>query len=35
MTLIGVVLDSSGFNSPTLAAAAADATTMLDWGFDE
>jgi serine-type D-Ala-D-Ala carboxypeptidase (penicillin-binding protein 5/6) len=32
-TLIGVVLDSSGVNSPTLAAAAADATAMLNWGF--
>ena len=33
VTLIGVVLDSSGVNSSTLAAAAADATDMLDWGF--
>jgi D-alanyl-D-alanine carboxypeptidase (penicillin-binding protein 5/6) len=32
-TLIGVVLDSSGVDSPTLAAAAADATAMLNWGF--
>jgi D-alanyl-D-alanine carboxypeptidase (penicillin-binding protein 5/6) len=32
-TLIGVVLDSSGINSPSLAAAASDATAMLDWGF--
>jgi D-alanyl-D-alanine carboxypeptidase (penicillin-binding protein 5/6) len=32
-TLIGVVLDSSGVNSPSLAAAASDATAMLDWGF--
>jgi serine-type D-Ala-D-Ala carboxypeptidase (penicillin-binding protein 5/6) len=32
-TLIGVVLDSSGADSPTLAAAAADATVMLNWGF--
>jgi D-alanyl-D-alanine carboxypeptidase (penicillin-binding protein 5/6) len=32
-TLIGVVLDSSGVNSPSLAAAAADAAAMLDWGF--
>jgi D-alanyl-D-alanine carboxypeptidase (penicillin-binding protein 5/6) len=32
-TLIGVVLDSSAVNSPTLAAAAADATAMLNWGF--
>ena len=32
-TLIGVVLDSSGVNSPTLAAADADATAMLNWGF--
>ena len=32
-TLIGVVLDSSGANSPSLAAAASDATAMLDWGF--
>jgi D-alanyl-D-alanine carboxypeptidase (penicillin-binding protein 5/6) len=32
-TLIGVVLDSSGFNSPSLAAGASDAVTMLDWGF--
>ena len=32
-TLIGVVLDSSGVNSPSLAAAASDATTMLNWGF--
>ena len=33
VTLIGVVLDSSGVYSSTLAAAAADATDMLDWGF--
>jgi len=32
-TLIGVVLDSSPVNSATLGAAAADATTMLNWGF--
>jgi serine-type D-Ala-D-Ala carboxypeptidase (penicillin-binding protein 5/6) len=32
-TLIGVVLDSSTFDSPTLSAAASDATAMLDWGF--
>jgi D-alanyl-D-alanine carboxypeptidase (penicillin-binding protein 5/6) len=32
-TLIGVVLDSSAVNSPTLTAAAADATAMLSWGF--
>ncbi len=32
-TLIGVVLDSSGVNSPTLAAAASDAVAMLNWGF--
>ncbi|MGH3292996.1 MAG: D-alanyl-D-alanine carboxypeptidase family protein [Trebonia sp.] len=32
-TLIGVVLDSSGVNSPTLAAAGSDATAMLNWGF--
>jgi D-alanyl-D-alanine carboxypeptidase (penicillin-binding protein 5/6) len=32
-TLIGVVLDSSGVDSPTLAAAALDATAMLNWGF--
>jgi D-alanyl-D-alanine carboxypeptidase (penicillin-binding protein 5/6) len=32
-TLIGVVLDSSAVNSPSLAAAAADAVAMLDWGF--
>jgi serine-type D-Ala-D-Ala carboxypeptidase (penicillin-binding protein 5/6) len=32
-TLIGVVLDSSGVNSPSLAAAASDAATMLNWGF--
>jgi D-alanyl-D-alanine carboxypeptidase (penicillin-binding protein 5/6) len=32
-TLIGVVLDSSPANSATLAAAAADARTMLNWGF--
>jgi D-alanyl-D-alanine carboxypeptidase (penicillin-binding protein 5/6) len=31
--LIGVVLDSSGVDSPTLAAAASDATAMLNWGF--
>jgi D-alanyl-D-alanine carboxypeptidase (penicillin-binding protein 5/6) len=33
ITLIGVVLDSSGVDSPTLAAAASDATAMLNWGF--
>ena len=32
-TLIGVVLDSSAVNSSALAAAAADATAMLNWGF--
>lgn len=32
-TLIGVVLDSSGANSPSLTAAASDATSMLNWGF--
>jgi len=32
-TLIGVVLDSSAVNSPTLTAAAGDATAMLNWGF--
>lgn len=32
-TLIGVVLDSSPANSATLAAAASDARTMLNWGF--
>jgi D-alanyl-D-alanine carboxypeptidase (penicillin-binding protein 5/6) len=32
-TLIGVVLDSSGANSPTLAAAASDAVKMLNWGL--
>ncbi len=32
-TLIGVVLDSSGYNSPTLAAAASDAVTLLNWGL--
>ena len=32
-TLIGVVLDSSAVNSPTLSAAYADATAMLNWGF--
>jgi len=32
-TLIGVVLDSSGADSPTLTAAASDATIMLNWGF--
>ena len=32
-TLIGVVLDSSGVNSSSLAAAASDAAVMLDWGF--
>jgi D-alanyl-D-alanine carboxypeptidase (penicillin-binding protein 5/6) len=32
-TLIGVVLDSSAVNSPTLSAAAADARIMLDWGL--
>jgi hypothetical protein len=31
--LIGVVLDSSGTNSASLAAAASDATAMLVWGF--
>jgi D-alanyl-D-alanine carboxypeptidase (penicillin-binding protein 5/6) len=31
--LIGVVLDSSTVNSATLTAAAADATTLLNWGF--
>jgi D-alanyl-D-alanine carboxypeptidase (penicillin-binding protein 5/6) len=31
--LIGVVLDSSTVDSVTLTAAAADATTMLNWGF--
>jgi D-alanyl-D-alanine carboxypeptidase (penicillin-binding protein 5/6) len=34
-TLIGVVLDSSGVNSSSLAAAASDATTMLNWGFSK
>jgi D-alanyl-D-alanine carboxypeptidase (penicillin-binding protein 5/6) len=33
--LIGVVLDSSGVNSPSLAAAASDAAAMLDWGFSQ
>jgi serine-type D-Ala-D-Ala carboxypeptidase (penicillin-binding protein 5/6) len=33
-TLIGVVLDSSGYDSPSLAAAASDAVAMLDWGFN-
>jgi D-alanyl-D-alanine carboxypeptidase (penicillin-binding protein 5/6) len=32
-TLIGVVLDSSAVNSSGLAAAASDATAMLNWGF--
>jgi serine-type D-Ala-D-Ala carboxypeptidase (penicillin-binding protein 5/6) len=32
-TVIGVVLDSSGTDSASLAAAASDATAMLDWGF--
>jgi D-alanyl-D-alanine carboxypeptidase (penicillin-binding protein 5/6) len=32
-TLIGMVLDSSGVNSPSLAAAASDAADLLDWGF--
>jgi D-alanyl-D-alanine carboxypeptidase (penicillin-binding protein 5/6) len=32
-TLIGVVLDSSPVNSSGLAAAASDATAMLNWGF--
>jgi D-alanyl-D-alanine carboxypeptidase (penicillin-binding protein 5/6) len=32
-TLIGVVLDSSPVDAPSLAAAASDATAMLDWGF--
>ena len=32
-TLIGVVLDSSPVNSPSLAAAASDAVAMLDWGL--
>jgi D-alanyl-D-alanine carboxypeptidase (penicillin-binding protein 5/6) len=32
-TLIGVVLDSSPADSASLAAAASDATAMLDWGF--
>ena len=32
-TLIGVVLDSSAVDSPSLTAAAADATAMLNWGF--
>jgi len=32
-TLIGVVLDSSSVDSPTLTAAASDAISMLDWGF--
>jgi hypothetical protein len=30
---LGVVLDSSGVNSSSLAAAASDAEAMLDWGF--
>ncbi len=34
-TLIGVVLDSSGVNSPSLAAAASDAAAVLDWGFSQ
>jgi D-alanyl-D-alanine carboxypeptidase (penicillin-binding protein 5/6) len=34
-TLIGVVLDSSSVNSASLPAAGADATAMLDWGFNE
>ncbi len=34
-TLIGVVLDSSGADSPSLAAAASDAVAMLDWGFSD
>jgi serine-type D-Ala-D-Ala carboxypeptidase (penicillin-binding protein 5/6) len=33
ITLIGVVLDSSSVNSPTLAAGYADATAMLNWFF--
>jgi serine-type D-Ala-D-Ala carboxypeptidase (penicillin-binding protein 5/6) len=33
-TLIGVVLDSSTFDSATLSAAASDATAMLGWGFE-
>jgi D-alanyl-D-alanine carboxypeptidase (penicillin-binding protein 5/6) len=33
-TLIGVVLDSSGVNSPSLAAAGSDATSMVSWGFN-
>lgn len=33
-TLIGVVLDSSPANSASLSAAGADATAMLNWGFD-
>jgi serine-type D-Ala-D-Ala carboxypeptidase (penicillin-binding protein 5/6) len=32
-TLIGVVLDSSGVDSSSLAAAASDAVAMLDWGW--
>jgi D-alanyl-D-alanine carboxypeptidase (penicillin-binding protein 5/6) len=32
-TLIGVVLDSSGYNSPTLAAAGTDAVMLLNWGL--
>jgi D-alanyl-D-alanine carboxypeptidase (penicillin-binding protein 5/6) len=32
-SLIGVVLDSSPADSASLAAAASDATAMLDWGF--
>jgi D-alanyl-D-alanine carboxypeptidase (penicillin-binding protein 5/6) len=32
-TLIGVVLDSSAVDAPSLAAAASDAAAMLDWGF--
>lgn len=32
-TLIGVVLYSSGVDSPSLTAAASDATAMLDWGL--
>jgi serine-type D-Ala-D-Ala carboxypeptidase (penicillin-binding protein 5/6) len=34
-TLIGVVLDSSGVDSPSMAAAASDAVAMLDWGFSD
>ena len=32
-TVIGVVLDSSAVDSPSLTAAAADATALLNWGF--